>query len=968
MIEAGRPFPPLGGEAASGDPTPRLDALRAELASRYDIEREIGHGGMARVYAATDRRTGERVAVKVLRPELSEAVAAARFVREIAIEGRLRHDNILAVADSGVAAGQLYCVASLIEGESLSDRLRREGPLSLDDTLSIARDVAAALDYAHRHGVIHRDVKPANILLTLSPVRRAVVADFGIAHVIGDVAGDNLTESGLVIGTPEYMSPEQGAGERQLDGRSDVYALGCVVYAMLAGEPPFTGPTPQAVIARHRHERPHSLRIVRPAISAGVERAVEKALSKARADRFATAGELVAALEAGLTEDPAARRERRSITRGAVVTLSVIAAAAGAALIYNRSDSPLDPNRVIVFPLTQRGAPPPGSAGAGEDVATFIGYGLAGAPPLTWVQGWTLFAADSDTARLRPGESLARTRLAGAGHYIDGDIFYEPSRTTVFLTLHRIVDGRDSVVARHAASDEGNASSVAQLGLRAAGLLLPALLEPGRAVDLTAIAARRPVAVANFLQGERAYRRLDFGAALAHYRATLADDSAFALAALKGAEAANWLGRFGDDVRLAEIALARSALLPPFYAAFARGLHAYLIGSADSALAHLERAAALDSSAAALWTVMGEVHLRLLPSRDRADSLGLAALMRARRADPEFAPALLLLEENAVRSGDMARVSRLAEEIRLAGADTTHALQRQLSASCASGGAASVDWQSAVRRDPASVLKAGVVLGSGAANPLCAYAAYRAILTTDSAITVPYRWGALLAVQSLLVAVDRTDLTRAVFKLPSVGDLPVWSFHLINAGAGIGFYAEAAREAQRRTRYDDIGPPTLWALGRWHTLQGDSRPLAAIAQVLRRKADSSAKRRDVLLAHLTEIGVQLVARDTAGAIRRLEALTPSAPRNDLAWQPWESLGNERMLLAELLRRRGDLKESARVAARLDATEPLIYPLYLRRSLALRLEIATALGDSRSAARIRARLEKLTAAGRAMSPM
>jgi eukaryotic-like serine/threonine-protein kinase len=227
------------------------------LRDRYSIERELGRGGMATVYLATDLKLQRQVALKVLRPELGATLGNERFLREIAIAARLNHPHILALHDSGEAGSHLYYAMPYVEGESLRQRLEREGQLPVPEVLAIIRSVASGLTYAHQHGVIHRDIKPENILLAgnaSSGLPHPWIADFGIARAL-DLAGcERLTETGLALGTPAYMSPEQSAGGSRLDGRSDVYALGCVAYEMLAGEPPFTGPTAQAIIAKRFSE------------------------------------------------------------------------------------------------------------------------------------------------------------------------------------------------------------------------------------------------------------------------------------------------------------------------------------------------------------------------------------------------------------------------------------------------------------------------------------------------------------------------------------------------------------------------------------------------------------------------------------------------------------------------------------------------------------------------------------------
>jgi eukaryotic-like serine/threonine-protein kinase len=275
--------------------------LREALADRYAFERELGRGGMATVWLARDLKHDRPVALKVLHPELAATLGPERFLREIKLCARLQHPHILTVHDSGTAASPsggpdlLWFTMPFIEGEALRDRLRRQKQLPVEDALRIGRETADALDYAHRHGVIHRDIKPENILLTGS---HALVADFGIGRVLHSGADDaRLTETGLAVGTPAYMSPEQAAGERDLNGATDIYSLGVVIYEMLAGETPFTGPTAQSMIARRLTEAAPSVRQHRPAVPEAVDAAVQRALARVPADRFATAAEFGNALQ-----------------------------------------------------------------------------------------------------------------------------------------------------------------------------------------------------------------------------------------------------------------------------------------------------------------------------------------------------------------------------------------------------------------------------------------------------------------------------------------------------------------------------------------------------------------------------------------------------------------------------------------------------------------------------------------------
>jgi hypothetical protein len=297
------------------------------LADRYRLERELGHGGMATVYLATDLRHEREVALKVLKPELAAVLGAERFLAEVKITARLHHPHILTLIDSGEADGQLYYVLPYVRGDSLRARLNQEKQLGLEEALHITRQIAGALDYAHQQGVIHRDIKPENILFHEG---EAMLADFGIALAVKQAGGNRLTETGLSLGTPQYMSPEQATGDRALDARSDVYSLGAVLYEMLAGEPPVTGPTVQAVIAKLLTERPTRLRVVRDTVPEGVDTAVGKALAKVPSDRYASAGQLAAALDRAAA--PASPASGRNIVRWAV-PLGVAALAIAAVLI-----------------------------------------------------------------------------------------------------------------------------------------------------------------------------------------------------------------------------------------------------------------------------------------------------------------------------------------------------------------------------------------------------------------------------------------------------------------------------------------------------------------------------------------------------------------------------------------------------------------------------------------------------------
>ena len=373
-----------------------LGHLTAVLSDRYRIDHEIGQGGMATVYLADDVKHDRKVALKVLRPELAAVIGAERFLQEIKTTANLQHPHILPLHDSGEADGFLFYVMPFIEGESLRDRLDRDNVLPVDQAVRIGREVADALDYAHRHGVIHRDIKPENILLHDG---RALVADFGIALAVTSAGETRMTETGMSLGTPHYMSPEQAMGERELHAQSDVYALGAVVYEMLSGEPPFTGPTAQAIVARVVTEQPRGLTLQRHTVPPHVEAAVLTALEKLPADRFETAAAFSEALDnpAFVTAAPAVSREPSvsSQPRTTLIGVAAVAVLATIAALWGwlrpQSTTPLTVSRFAValppeenlqtLPVGHRLALSP----SGTELI-YVGPGTGGGRAMLWLR------------------------------------------------------------------------------------------------------------------------------------------------------------------------------------------------------------------------------------------------------------------------------------------------------------------------------------------------------------------------------------------------------------------------------------------------------------------------------------------------------------------------------------------------------------------------------------------------------
>src|ERR1043166_3940447 len=343
VLECERSAPVLDGSAAECFPLlfEEPDSpLTGVIGDRFLIERELGRGGMARVYLAHDHKHGRQVAVKILRPEVAALLGPERFLREIHTAANLQHPHILPLHDSGDAGGRLFYVMPYVEGESLRDRLHREPQLPLDEAIRIAQEVADALAYAHARGVIHRDIKPENILLSRG---HALLMDFGIARAISSAGSNTITETGLAIGTPAYMPPEQASGSQPLDGRADIYALGCVLYEMLAGHPPFWGSTPQEILRRHALDPIPPLRSARPELPESVERVVARALAKTPVDRFATAETFRSACKT-LDQSAALTRGAKAGLVGMAIMAVLLALLAIVKLRGSRSDQTV-PNR-----------------------------------------------------------------------------------------------------------------------------------------------------------------------------------------------------------------------------------------------------------------------------------------------------------------------------------------------------------------------------------------------------------------------------------------------------------------------------------------------------------------------------------------------------------------------------------------------------------------------------------------------
>jgi serine/threonine-protein kinase len=637
------------------------DLLAAALADRYRVERELGRGGMATVYLARDLRHDRPVALKVLRPELAASLGPERFLQEIRIAARLQHPHILPVHDSGEAAGRLWYTMPYVEGESLRQRIMREGQLPLDQAVRVALQVLSALGYAHAHDVIHRDIKPENILLEGD---EAVVADFGVARAVTAAGEDRLTETGLALGTPAYMSPEQAGASRALDGRSDLYALGCVLYELLAGQPPFVGVTAQQLLARHAMDPVPPLRTVRATVPEGVEQAVLRALAKVPADRFRTAAEFAQALAA--PRETAVLSSSRPPPHGRRRTAVLAAAGLGLAVAgylgWPRPHAALDPNLVAVVPFRVKGAVPAlGYLREGMIdlvAARLTGEGGARATdPGSVMAAWRR-AAGSQSDDLPERDALGLARRLGAGQLLLGGIVGTTDHLTLNASLLPVAGGRP----RAEAKVEGVADSLPQLVDRLIAQLITE--EAGAPRGLAGLINRPLPALRLYLEAQAAYRRADYPDAVARLRQALVLDSTFAIAGLRLASAAGWTASPGAARRGLERAWgSRDRLSPPDQALLLAevGPDYPAVSPLTKHLAWWERAVDLAPDQPERWYELGDVYfhegpyLQIEATRRRAAE----AFRRSVALDSASAPLGHLLEI-ALLEDDSATVRRLA--------------------------------------------------------------------------------------------------------------------------------------------------------------------------------------------------------------------------------------------------------------------------------------------------------------------
>ena len=526
-------------------PTSLRDELQAALGSAYSLERELGGGGMGRVFLATETGLARRVVIKVLAPELVLGVSAERFRREIELAASLQHPHIVPVHAAGLAGNLLYYTMPYVEGESLRGRLTREGELPVSDTVRILSEVARALAYAHRRGIVHRDIKPDNILLAEG---EAQVTDFGIAKAISASASEaTLTSIGLALGTPAYMAPEQAAADPTADHRVDLYALGVVAYEMLAGQPPFSGRTPQQLIAAHATEEPVPIDRRRPTVPSPLAVLIARLLAKHAADRPQTADEVLTALQAATTpvsptlplpsRQEVARRGRWLVA-GGVAALALLVMVAF--LRNHEKPARLDRSVIAIAPFRVTGAD--SSLGyLREGMVDLLATKLSGTAALRPADPRTLLAAWTRAARgaseLPEDDALRMAASLRAGRMVEGEVVGSRGRVSMSARIVEVPSG--SVGAR--ATAEGSPDSLTQIVDRLAATLL-ALGSGEGEQRLAGLTSTSLPALRAYLDGEALLRRGAFGAASEKFLQAFQLDSTFALAGVGAARAGEWGG------------------------------------------------------------------------------------------------------------------------------------------------------------------------------------------------------------------------------------------------------------------------------------------------------------------------------------------------------------------------------------------------------------------------------------------
>ena len=630
-----------------------LEAVRAAVGDRYDIDHAIGSGGMGTVYHARDRRNGQVVALKVLRPEVASVVSRERFQREVDIASKLDHPGLLRLLDSGEVDDMLFYTMPYVEGRTLGQRLAAEGPMGIEEAVNLGAQVAEALAYAHERGIVHRDIKPANLLLSEG---RILVADFGIAQLMHPDVSRKLTSSGIAVGTPAYMSPEQVARDR-IDGRSDQYSLACVIYEMLAGDPPFSASELRVILARHALDPVPSLVTVRPSVPVALERVLLRALAKQPADRWPTSAAFGEALREALTAPSESSSGSWRSRAPWLVGMVVVAAVGVAAVLLGNPGAELDEDRVAVVPFLITGSP--SELVSSERVTEAVRARLHG------IGDWTAVAATSRASGIDLSRARKTGRRLGAGYALAGSVFANGEKLEISAALTSVADGRE--VARV----DRLTTTIDELlaGLDRAVLTLAAMVVDEPRFRIAGLVQRPPDAVKEYLSGATLVHHGRYREAAAALQRALLADTTFAVAGLMAYRVNRWTGDYpaqgrgylvarenlhqlsGPDAMVFNATAGPRAPLPSSYAEWLRAWSRVTDSLPDSREAALSLSEMLRDWGAATGNTA-------------AHQQSANLLRRIIRADSSFAPAAEGLLDLASTLSDSAEVRRIEQVYR----------------------------------------------------------------------------------------------------------------------------------------------------------------------------------------------------------------------------------------------------------------------------------------------------------------
>ena len=629
-------------------------SLTSALPARYRVERELGQGGMATVWLAEDIPHGRKVAIKVVRPEVASALGGERFIQEIRVTAQLQHPNILPLHDSCQDARCLYYVMPYVEGETLRARLLREGRLPLAEAVSIAREVLDALGYAHRRGVIHRDIKPENILLSEG---HALVADFGIARAMDLAGGSTLTQAGIAMGTPAYMSPEQ-AMAAGIDNRSDLYALGCVLFEMLGGKPPFIGDTPQKVVSAHLTQRPPDLSTIRPEVPPPLAKAVNRSLAKEPENRWPDAEAMATALV--LTEPRVpprfpARRLLRPLAAAVVAALAWVA--------WRGSRTPAaatSPTAVAVFPFEVRGGAD--LAYLAEGMVNLLSTSLNGAGELRSVDPRALIGQIHDAGTMDPSTAARVAERLGAGIYVMGSIVQGGNRVRLDAALY---DRTHPEAPLGQASREGPTDSLFGLvdGIAAELLASREQGPAGRVAQIAAVTTTSLPALKAYLEGETFYRQSDYASAMDAFQRAVAADTSFALAYYRLSVTADWALRTEVARVAAEDAVKRAGRLAPHDRDLLDALLAFRRSDYRTAERLYRAIVSAYPDDVEAWFQLGELLFHAGPLEGNPIGASREAFERVLRFEPGNINARVHLAREAAADGDKPRLDSIVSRV-----------------------------------------------------------------------------------------------------------------------------------------------------------------------------------------------------------------------------------------------------------------------------------------------------------------